>query len=438
MSTPVRGADGPLGYAPRWARTTGSGRGDTASDTRVRGSAPVQELPQDLRPPRIAMPPPETSPWDAASPDAPLESSGGASDEPAPHRDTKLSRTPLTAQAPEPNWKRKKRAAVFEGDAALRELRSRLASAPDQTPEPPLYQTRTPIFAAVVRLLGVMVLAAAGALGFLWLTGPRGAPPQVAGKAGSGDVAFASYRGLDATPQKPSAVENVAAPNAQSSGRTSFAVANIPEGGSTPQSALVPRTPAAPAPAPHITAPAPAPHVTAPPPVPRVTAPPAVAAPPAAAAAPPPPAVAAPAVAAPLPAAAASPPVVAMPSPAVAPSPVLQVPASRTVALPSPATSVAAAPDWDEIADLLGRARTYLSSGDVAAARLVLRRAAERNDPQAALALGGTYDPTVLQRLGIVSFQADAARAREWYRKAKELGSADASVRLEQLVQTDR
>src|SRR5215831_11984198 len=455
MSTPVRGADGPLGYAPRWARTTGSGRGDTASDTRVRGSAPVQELPQDLRPPRIAMPPPETSPWDAASPDAPLESSGGASDEPAPHRDTKLSRTPLTAQAPEPNWKRKKRAAVFEGDAALRELRSRLASAPDQTPEPPLYQTRTPIFAAVVRLLGVMVLAAAGALGFLWITGPRGAPPQVAGKAGSGDVAFASasYRGLEAAPQRPAAVENAAAPNAQPSGRTSFAVANTTEGGSTPQSALVPRTPAAPPQAPHVTAP-PVPRVTAPPPVPRVTAPPAVAAPPPAVAAPPPavaappPAVAAPAlavaapapaVAAPLPAAAASPPVVAMTSPAtVTPSPAVQVPASRTVAVPSPPTSMAAAPDWDEIADLLGRARTYLSSGDVAAARLVLRRAAERNDPQAALALGGTYDPTVLQRLGIVSFQADAARAREWYRRAKELGSADASLRLAQLVQTDR
>jgi len=188
--------------------------------------------------------------------------------------------------------------------------------------------------------------------------------------------------------------------------------------------------------------------------VPRVTAPPAVAAPPPAVAAPPPavaappPAVAAPAlavaapapaVAAPLPAAAASPPVVAMTSPAtVTPSPAVQVPASRTVAVPSPPTSMAAAPDWDEIADLLGRARTYLSSGDVAAARLVLRRAAERNDPQAALALGGTYDPTVLQRLGIVSFQADAARAREWYRRAKELGSADASLRLEQLVQTDR
>jgi TPR repeat protein len=87
---------------------------------------------------------------------------------------------------------------------------------------------------------------------------------------------------------------------------------------------------------------------------------------------------------------------------------------------------------------MLVRARTYLSAGDVAAARLVLRRAAERDDPQAALALGGTYDPTVLKRLGIISFHADPAQARDWYRKAAALGSADATLRLEQLVQTDR
>jgi len=73
----------------------------------------------------------------------------------------------------------------------------------------------------------------------------------------------------------------------------------------------------------------------------------------------------------------------------------------------------------------------------VAAARLVLRRAAERDDHQAALALGGTFDPIVLKRLGIVNFHADPAQAREWYRKAAELGSPDASQRLEQLVQTD-
>src|SRR5260370_36666923 len=62
MSTPVRGADGPLGYAPRWARGSGSGRADTALDSRARSSTPVQELPQDLRPPRVV-----TSPRDVAT-----------------------------------------------------------------------------------------------------------------------------------------------------------------------------------------------------------------------------------------------------------------------------------------------------------------------------------------------------------------------------------
>jgi TPR repeat protein len=99
--------------------------------------------------------------------------------------------------------------------------------------------------------------------------------------------------------------------------------------------------------------------------------------------------------------------------------------------------STTAASDRDEVAALLARARTYLSAGDVAAARLVLRRAAELDDAQAALALGGTYDPTVLKRLGIVNFQADPALAREWYRRAGQLGSPDASLRIEQLVRTD-
>jgi TPR repeat protein len=86
---------------------------------------------------------------------------------------------------------------------------------------------------------------------------------------------------------------------------------------------------------------------------------------------------------------------------------------------------------------LLARARTYLSAGDVAAARLVLRRAAERDDPQAALALGGTYDPTVLKRLGIVNFQADPAQAKDWYRRAAQLGSLAAWCRLKQQSRPD-
>jgi len=110
-----------------------------------------------------------------------------------------------------------------------------------------------------------------------------------------------------------------------------------------------------------------------------------------------------------------------------------QATAGRELALGPPA---GATPDRDEVAALLARAHTYLTAGDVAAARLVLRRAAERDDPHAALALGGTYDPTVLKRLGIVNFQTDPALAGEWYRRAAQLGSADASLRLEQLVQT--
>jgi TPR repeat protein len=77
-------------------------------------------------------------------------------------------------------------------------------------------------------------------------------------------------------------------------------------------------------------------------------------------------------------------------------------------------------------------------SRGAAAARVVLRRGAEHGDPQATLALGGTYDPVVLKKLGIVSHHADLAQAREWYRKAASLGSADASLRLDQMVQADR
>jgi TPR repeat protein len=107
--------------------------------------------------------------------------------------------------------------------------------------------------------------------------------------------------------------------------------------------------------------------------------------------------------------------------------------ATAVVALPS--TPPVAAPDHNEVAGLLARGRAYLSEGDVALARLYLRRAAERHDPQAALALGGTYDPAELRRIGIPNFQAqaDPAKAREWYSRAADLGSAAAALRLERL-----
>jgi hypothetical protein len=327
--------------------------------------------------------------------------------EPAPHWDAKPPRASGSV------WKRKKRSAAFEGDTALKELRSHLASAPDQTPEPPLYRAKTPIFAAVVRLTGVMVLAAAGALGFLWITAPHGAPPQAANKLGGNDVALVSYppvayRGLDAPQSSPRASGDVAAVRTpEPPGATPWAVANYPhdaaDGIGAPAAAPPPRVGVAPRAPSRLAAPAePARAATPPAPLPAE---------PALVAAAPPPAAPAPAVKAPV--------------------PVITAPVSVT----PPATP--SARDRDEIDALLVRARTYLSDGDVAAARLVLRRAAERDDPQAALALGGTYDPIVLKRLGIINFHADPAQAREWYRRAAELGSPDAALRLEQLAQTD-
>ena len=80
-----------------------------------------------------------------------------------------------------------------------------------------------------------------------------------------------------------------------------------------------------------------------------------------------------------------------------------------------------------------------MASGDFAAARIVLRRAVDANNAEAALALAATYDPFVLRELKAYGFTGDAAMARTWYEKAAELGSPVASRRLEILARgTDR
>jgi TPR repeat protein len=99
---------------------------------------------------------------------------------------------------------------------------------------------------------------------------------------------------------------------------------------------------------------------------------------------------------------------------------------------PSSASTVE--PDSEEVVALIQRARKLAETGDIAAARLVLRRAAEAHSAQAALALGGMYDPTVLKQLGIRGVVPDLAQARSWYEKASEYGSEEAPRRLQALV----
>jgi hypothetical protein len=111
-----------------------------------------------------------------------------------------------------------------------------------------------------------------------------------------------------------------------------------------------------------------------------------------------------------------------------------QVDRERPVAGSSLPTFAGGQLDREEVTVLLKRGKDLIASGDIAAARLILKRAADANDVEATLALAATYDPYVLRELKVYSFAADAGMARSWYEKARELGSPTALRRLEMLT----
>jgi hypothetical protein len=137
-------------------------------------------------------------------------------------------------------------------------------------------------------------------------------------------------------------------------------------------------------------------------------------------------------------------PAVAVVPPVPAAPPVPAVPAVPAAAPPAPVSqsnpptaknASALQLDSEEIATLIKRGEDFLANGDLSSARLLLRRAAEAGSAKAALALGSTFDPLVLQRLGAIGAQPDIDRARQWYQKAAELGSDAASQQLAKLAQ---
>jgi hypothetical protein len=94
--------------------------------------------------------------------------------------------------------------------------------------------------------------------------------------------------------------------------------------------------------------------------------------------------------------------------------------------------------DRQVVASRIARGKELLKSGDFSSARLILQRAAEANDADAALALGATYDPNVLERFGIRGQVADVELARVWYERARKLGSTEAPLRLQRLMRAAR
>jgi len=131
----------------------------------------------------------------------------------------------------------------------------------------------------------------------------------------------------------------------------------------------------------------------------------------------------------------------------VAALPDAALPVARpTVAAPPPAPAaedmIPRAPiqhlDPNEIAASLTRANTLIASGDLAAARLVLRHPADSGDARAAMTLAETYDPAILEKLGVHGVVPDLAMARSWYEKAKQFGATEATQRLELLASKER
>jgi hypothetical protein len=84
---------------------------------------------------------------------------------------------------------------------------------------------------------------------------------------------------------------------------------------------------------------------------------------------------------------------------------------------------------------LFEKARERFKKGDVAGARAMFEVLAMKGDPDAAMAMGESYDPVVLAQLFVKGLQPDEGKAVAWYKKAEELGDERAKVRLNALNQ---
>jgi hypothetical protein len=117
-----------------------------------------------------------------------------------------------------------------------------------------------------------------------------------------------------------------------------------------------------------------------------------------------------------------------------------EAPTSReaNIAAPHIETSVTVPPQitTESVNTLTARGQELLRHGDIAAARLVLERAARAGNAPAALELGMSFDPQFLHQLGVVGLRPDLPLAKHWYEEASRLGSREALQHLDRLAQT--
>lgn len=120
------------------------------------------------------------------------------------------------------------------------------------------------------------------------------------------------------------------------------------------------------------------------------------------------------------------------PTPGAAPSPTGRPDVSRLAALPDEAP----APDTDFLTQMLIRdGNKKMREGDIAAARRFYEQATLSGNPEAALAMGRSYDPTYFEKLNVKTGKPDPAVAFEWYKKALDGGLVTARVKIDALRQ---
>ena len=74
------------------------------------------------------------------------------------------------------------------------------------------------------------------------------------------------------------------------------------------------------------------------------------------------------------------------------------------------------------------------AKGDIATARAFFVSAAAAGDARALVALGDTFDPATLNRLGVVGLKGNEAKARDYYSRAVTAGAPGARERIAALA----
>jgi TPR repeat protein len=75
---------------------------------------------------------------------------------------------------------------------------------------------------------------------------------------------------------------------------------------------------------------------------------------------------------------------------------------------------------------LLVRGDEFVRMRDIASARLLYERAARMRETAVRHCEWESFDPAFLDRIGIYQMAGDRQRALSWYRRARDLGDAEA------------